>query len=85
MITFYEQHRDKLEILGVAIHDTKDKWKAAAKKSKLPWKLVIDTEGEGSVAEKYGIVAAPTYVLIDPDGKVVEWTIGEFESIEEHF
>ena len=82
---FYASHRDKVEVLGVAIHDKKDKWKAAAQEHELPWKLVLDTEGKGSVAEAYGIVAAPTYVLIDPEGKVVEWNIGEMESIEERF
>ena len=82
---FYASHRDKVEVLGVAIHDKKDKWKAAAQEHELPWKLVLDTEGKGSVAEAYGIVAAPTYVLIDPEGKVVEWSIGEMESIEERF
>jgi len=81
----YDEHRDKLEILGVAIHDKIDAWKKAVEKSDLPWKLVLDTEGEGSVAELYGIVAAPTYVLIDPAGKVIEWNIGEHETIREFF
>ena len=82
---FYEQHRDKLEILGVAIRDKKDKWKAAAEKHQLPWKLVLDTEGENSVAEQYGIMAVPTYVLLDPEGKVLNWNLGELETIEEFF
>ena len=82
---FYEQHRDQMEILGVAIHDKKDAWKAAVEKNGLPWKLVLDTEGENSVAKQYGIIAAPTYVLLDPEGKVVNWTLGEFETIEEFF
>ena len=37
------------------------------------------------VAEKYGIIAAPTYVLIDPEGKVVNWNLGELEIIEDYF
>lgn len=82
---FYEQHRDKLEILGVAFRDKKDAWIAASQKHELPWKLVLDTEGEGSVAEKYGIIAAPTYVLIDPEGKIVNWNLGELETIEDYF
>ena len=85
MKAFYEQHRDKVEIVGVAIHDQKDKWKESAIKNELPWLLVLDTDGDDSVANRFGIVAAPTYLLIDPEGKVVEWTIGEFESIEELF
>ena len=85
MKAFYAQHRDKLEILGVAIHDEKGKWKAAVEKNELPWKLVLDTEGESSVAERYGIVAAPTYVLIDPEGKVLNWNLGELETFEDYF
>lgn len=80
---FYKQHRDKLEILGVAIRDKKDKWKAAAEKHQLPWQLVLDTEDENSVKDKYCIFGLPTYVLLDPEGKVVQWTMNEFELIEE--
>ena len=86
MKNFYEHHRDKLEIVGVAFHDQEDKWKAAVEEHQLPWKLVLDREedsaGADSVAKRYGIVAAPTYVLIDPEGNIVQWTIGEIDSIE---
>lgn len=82
---FYNKYRDKVEILGVAIHDKKDKWKAVVEKNKLPWKLVIDVEGENSVAERYGIIASPTYVLLNPEGKTMEWNLNELESIEEFF
>ena len=74
---------DKLEILGVAIHDKKAKWQQAVKEHELLWKLVIDKEGDDSVATKYGIVAAPTLVLLDPDGKIIEWTLNDAVSIEE--
>ena len=67
----------------MAFHDNKEDWKESVRENELPWLLVLDAED--SVSERYGIVAAPTYVLIDPEGKVVEWTIGEHESIEEHF
>ena len=80
---FYERHRDKLEIVGVAFHDERDKWEKAVRENELPWLLVLDADD--SVAEDYGIVAAPSYVLIDPEGKIVEWTIGEHESIAELF
>ena len=79
----YEQYHDKLQVLGVAIHDTKDKWKAAAAKHNLPWLLVIDTEGEGSVGEKYGLIGVPTYVLLDPEGKILGWTMNELDILEE--
>ena len=80
---FYERHRDQLEIVGVAFHDTKDKWKAVVRENQLPWQLVFDAEDK--VSERYGIVAAPTYVLINPEGKLLEWTLGGHESLEEFF
>ena len=83
MKKFYEQHRDKVEVLGVAVHDKKDKWQEALKKHQLPWPLVLDTEGDDSVANLYGIIGVPTYVLLDPEGKVLQWTLNELDIIEE--
>ena len=83
MKEFYEQHRDKVEVLGIAVHDKKDKWQAAFEKHQLPWPLVLDTEGDDSVANLYGIIGVPTYVLLDPEGKVLQWTLNELDIIEE--
>ena len=83
MKAFYEQHRDKVEVLGVAVHDKKDKWQEAFKRHQLPWSLVLDTEGDDSVANLYGIFGVPTYVLLDPEGKVLQWSLNEFDNIEE--
>ena len=70
---FYEQHHNKLEIIGIACHDTKEKWNAAVKRHELPWLHVLNGEGTNDVAELYGVQAYPTYVLIAPDGRVLQW------------
>ena len=52
---FYEQHRDKLEVIGIACHDTKEKWNAAVKRHELPWLHVLNGEGTNDVAALYGV------------------------------
>lgn len=82
---FYEQHRDKLEVIGIACHDTKEKWNAAVKRHELPWLHVLNGEGTNDVAALYGVQAYPTYVLIAPDGKVVQWMADDPDTFDLYF
>ena len=82
---FYEQHRDKLEVVGIACHDTKDKWNAAVKRHELPWLHVLNGEGTNDVAALYGVQAYPTYVLIAPDGKVLQWMADDPDTFDLYF
>ena len=82
---FYEQHHNKLEIIGIACHDTKEKWNAAVKRHELPWLHVLNGEGTNDVAELYGVQAYPTYVLIAPDGKVVQWMADDPDTFDLYF
>ena len=82
---FYEQHRDKLEVVDIACHDTKEKWNAAVKRHELPWLHVLNGEGTNDVAELYGVQAYPTYVLIAPDGKVVQWMADDPDTFDLYF
>lgn len=82
---FYEQHHNKLEIIGIACHDTKEKWNTAVKRHKLPWLNVLNGEGTNDVAELYGVQAYPTYVLIAPDGKVLQWMSDDPDTFDLYF
>lgn len=82
---FYEQHRDKLEVIGIACHDTKEKWNAAVKRHELPWLHVLNGEGTNDVAALYGVQAYPTYVLIAPDGKVLQWMADDPDTFDLYF
>ena len=82
---FYEQHHNKLEIIGIACHDTKEKWNAAVKRHELPWLHVLNGEGTNDVAELYGVQAYPTYVLIAPDGKVLQWMSDDPDTFDLYF
>ena len=82
---FYEQHHNKLEIIGIACHDTKEKWNAAVKRHELPWLHVLNGEGTIDVAELYGVQAYPTYVLIAPDGRVLQWMSDDPDTFDLYF
>lgn len=82
---FYEQHRDHLEILGIACHDTAEKWKAAVKRHELPWLHVLDDEKSNDISVLYGIQAFPTYVLIAPDGKILQWMGDDPDTFDLYF
>ena len=82
---FYEQHHNKLEIIGIACHDTKEKWNAAVKRHELPWLHFLNGEGTNDVAELYGVQAYPTYVLIAPDGRVLQWMSDDPDTFDLYF
>ena len=82
---FYEQHHNKLEIIGIACHDTKEKWNAAVKRHELPWLHVLNGEGTNNVAELYGVQAYPTYLLIAPDGRVLQWMSDDPDTFDLYF
>ena len=82
---FYEQHRDHLEILGIACHDTSEKWKAAVKRHELPWLHVLNDEQNNDISGLYGIQAFPTYVLIAPDGKILQWMADDPDTFDLYF
>ena len=82
---YYEQHRGKLEVLVISCHDTKENWKTAVKRNELPWLNVLNVEGENDVANLYGIQVYPTYVLIAPDGKVMQWMADDPETFDLYF
>jgi thiol-disulfide isomerase/thioredoxin len=90
LVSFYNKHkaqRDRFEIL--AIHDgsaktmkellakmrpiEKAKWKGP-----LPFPVLLD--GTGATVKDYGIVAFPTLLLIDPEGRIVK--DGSLEMLE---
>ena len=75
----YEQYHAKgLEILGIDCNEPQENWKAAVAKYELPWVNLYNPapRGEG-VGAQYGILAYPTKILIDPEGKVTKIYLGE--------
>lgn len=72
----YNQYRSKgFEVIGVADNDGQERlWRAAVKKDGLPWRQVLrgySEKSENDINRLFKIGSLPTYILIDPLGKVI--------------
>ena len=61
-------HAHGFEIVGIA-NDGKRELREFLEENKLPWENIVD--GEGSLAEKFGVSAFPTTLLVDQEGNHV--------------
>lgn len=77
MKKYYKKYAGKLEILGVACGDTDEAWREAVKKHDLPWRHVLNGEGEADATALYAVQGFPTKYIIDPDGKIAKVVVGE--------
>lgn len=72
----YNQFHSKgFDIISISVDKQKDKkdYLAAIKKNKLEWNHVWDKDGVK--AEKFNINAFPTYILLDKNGKIINYDI----------
>jgi thiol-disulfide isomerase/thioredoxin len=69
----YERYHDKgFDVVGISLDHTRDDLVSYLKEQELPWTTLYDNdEGETPSAEYYGVMAIPTVILVDKEGKVV--------------
>ena len=70
----HQQYAEKLTIIGIALEDAKSValWKKAIRQHQVPGLQLSELQGIGSpVITGYNINAFPTYLLLDPQGKLV--------------
>lgn len=69
---YYQKYKDRLEIVAVNVDDNPKMWDMGTQMMDFPWANWSDRKGmSAGVNALYGIRMYPTYVLIDPEGKVV--------------
>lgn len=73
----YTKYAGKLEIIGIDCGDTEDKWKEGIAKYELPWVQVYKPQDNNQVTDEYFVQGFPTKVIINPEGKVANITVGE--------
>ena len=66
-----EKYAEKLTIVSLS-SDTEKRWKAASVEHKMTWMNWSDKKQTGGLYAKYGVRGIPHYVLISPEGKVVD-------------
>lgn len=75
----YARYKDRLEIVGVSLDANREMWQGAIIWQALPWVHLSDGKGTyAGAGVLYKPDVMPTYVLIDPQGTIVErWYPGE--------
>ena len=66
-----EKYADKLAIVSLS-SDTEKRWRAASAEHKMTWANWSDKKQTGGLYAKYGVRGIPHYVLISPEGKVID-------------
>lgn len=66
-----EKYADKLTVVSLS-SDTEKRWKAASDQHKMTWQNWSDKKQTGGLYAKYGVNGIPHYVLISPEGKMID-------------
>ena len=66
-----ETYSDKLTIISISI-DFDAVWKKAIDKFDTPWVNLRDSKSWSGLAVKYGVLGIPNYIIISPEGKIVD-------------
>ncbi len=70
--------KDKpFELVGVAFDKSKDDVTDYLKKENINWTNIFDQQSSSSVCDKFKIQAYPTFILVDPNGKIIMRTSGK--------
>ncbi|HEU0172742.1 MAG TPA: TlpA disulfide reductase family protein [Blastocatellia bacterium] len=71
LMELYEQYHSKgLEIIGINCADTKEALQKFLAEKRMNWPQTIEGNSDGPIQKLYQFYAAPTYFLIDRDGKI---------------
>ena len=66
-----ETYCDNLTIISISL-DADVVWKEALSSHDMPWVNIRDPKGYGGLAANYGVNAIPNYVIISPEGKIID-------------
>lgn len=73
----YSKYAGKLEILGIDCGDSEEQWRNGVKRFDLPWVHLYKPENETKILQDYGVQGYPTKVIVNPEGKIANITVGE--------
>lgn len=74
----YKEYGDKIVVIGIDNGDTDQAWRDAVKRYELPWINLYNPKETGQpLLESYGVSGFPTKVIINPQGKIADITVGE--------
>ena len=68
---FYKRNKDKAEVIAI-YNDTKENWMKEGQEHKVSYQEWSDPERASEPVAAYDVNAFPTFVVIDPNGKVLD-------------
>lgn len=71
----YNKYGNELVIIGIDCKESVDDWKNGVAKYELPWVNVYNPK-DSKLTEEYNVPGYPTKVIINPDGKINNITVG---------
>lgn len=72
----YAQYGNRIVVIGIDCNETEEEWRAGVEQYKLPWINLYNGENKDLYAA-YNIEGFPTKAIINPEGKLVDITVGE--------
>lgn len=72
----YATLKPGLEVIGIDCRESEDAWRKGVAKYELPWVNVYNPDNSTLLAD-YHVQGFPTKVIINPEGKIVNITVGE--------
>ncbi|MDE6811609.1 MAG: redoxin domain-containing protein [Muribaculaceae bacterium] len=72
----YKEYAGKIEVIGIDCRESQEAWRAGVKKYELPWVNVYNGEAT-ALLQTYGVQGFPTKAIVNPEGKLVDVTVGE--------
>lgn len=67
----HEAYKDSLEIVSLSL-DTDKNWRQAASEHDIIWHNLNDLKGRSGIAAKYNVNTIPLFVLISPNGTIID-------------
>jgi thiol-disulfide isomerase/thioredoxin len=86
IVRFYNKHADDpFVMIGVAVHDREDAWKAYIDEHRMVWPQYFDRNDQ--LARAFKVTGFPTYLVLDADGiikaRLLGWGPGITNRLEE--
>ncbi len=74
--SYVKYHPKGYEIVGVSFDSKDEPWKAAVKQLGMDWVQLSDLKGwQSAASDAYGVMAIPSNVLLDGEGKIVAYDL----------
>lgn len=71
----YSKYNGILEVIGIDCNESREAWLDGIRKYELPWVNLYCPDGN-PILREYAVNGFPTKVIIDPEGKIRNFTIG---------